>query len=355
MNTPRQLAVFCRYEEKGASSRVRFFRYKPFFEKAEIEAHFHSFFDDAYLERLYAGKGRSVAALFTGFKRRWQALQKIPAGVPFLIEYELFPMLWAWFDLSFLKNRPFFLNFDDPVWEKYAKIPTLRNKYDILVRHASGVIVANDLLAERFGKLNANILKIPTAIDLEHYTKVSGSVEKFPRFTLVWIGSPATFPYLTAFQSILKKMAEQCDFQLLIIGKKEWGALPGVPGYSVDWSEEKEAELLSRSHAGIMPLPDDAFAKGKSAYKLIQYAGAGLPSLGAAVGENCQVIKQGKTGFLCRTPEEWCHSLSLLFHDPGLRKEMGENARQEAVHWSLETNARKLIRFIFPDVKGENL
>ena len=355
MTDTKKLAVFCRYEEKGASSRVRFFRYAPFFEKANIKAKFHSFFDDAYLEQLYAGKGRSVTALFKGFGRRFQALRQIPADVPFLIEYELFPMLWAWCDLAFLKNRPYFLNFDDPVWEKYARIPTLKDKYDTLVRHASGVIVANDLLAERFGKLNANILKVPTAIDLEHYIKVSEKVEKFPRFTLVWIGSPATFPYLTAFQPTLKKMAEQCDFELLIIGKKEWGALPGVPSYSVDWSEEKEAELLSRSHVGIMPLPDDAFAKGKSAYKLIQYAGAKLPSLGAAVGENCQVIQQGKTGFLCRTEDEWCQKLSKLFHDAPLREQMGKSARQEAVKWSLETNARNMIQFLFPDLKGADL
>ena len=99
----------------------------------------------------------------------------------------------------------------------------------------------------------------------------------------------------------------------------------------------------------------DAFAKGKSAYKLIQYAGAKLPSLGAAVGENCQVIQQGKTGFLCRTQEEWCQNLSRLFHDASLRKSMGEAARQEAVKWSLETNARNMIRFLFPDRQENDL
>ena len=86
MTDTKKLAVFCRYEEKGASSRVRFFRYAPFFERAGIKAKFHSFFDDAYLEQLYAGKGRSVKALFKGFKRRFQALRQTPAGVPFLIE-----------------------------------------------------------------------------------------------------------------------------------------------------------------------------------------------------------------------------------------------------------------------------
>ena len=344
MKEQKKVAVFCRYGEMGASSRVRFFRYRPFFEKAGVEVEFHSFFDDAYLTRLYAGHGRTPSAIPKGALRRIREIRQIPEDVPFFIEYELFPMLWAWCDLAALKKRTFYLSFDDPVWEKYAKIPTLKNKYDTLVKHASGVVVANELLYERFRALNSNILKIPTAIDLERYDRAPK--EKFPRFTLVWIGSPATFGYLKSFQPTLQKMAQVCGFELLIIGKKEWGALPGVPSRSVEWSEESEAELISRSHAGIMPLPDESFARGKSAYKLIQYAGAGIPSLGSPVGENCQVIQDGVTGFLCKTPDEWCQNLLKLSSDTELQKKMGSAARNIAEKWSLEYNCEKLIAFL---------
>ncbi len=344
MKEIKQLAFFCRYAENGASSRVRFYRYRPFFEKAGIRLSFDPFFDAAYLEQLYAGKGRSLMSLPKGYFRRIKALEALPCDVPLFIEYELFPMLWAWCDLAALKKRRFFLNFDDPVWEKYAKLPTLKGKYDTLVQHASGVVVANDMLYERFSKLNGNILKIPTAIDLARYD--ASPKEKLPRFTLVWIGSPATFSYLQNFTPTLKKMAEQCDFELLIIGKKSWGPLPGVPSRSVEWSEETEAALISSCHAGIMPLPDDDFAKGKSAYKLIQYAGAGLPALGSPVGENCKVIAEGVTGFLCSTPEEWSSKVQLLASDPRLRRSMGEAARQRSEKWSLEFHAQKLIEFL---------
>ncbi|MBE6386222.1 MAG: glycosyltransferase family 4 protein [Lentisphaerae bacterium] len=346
MSIEKQLAIFCRYGEKGASSRVRFFRYRPFFERAGITPLYHSFFDDAYLQQLYSGGGRSAAALPRGFFRRLRELRQTPPDTPLLIEYELFPLLWEWCELLFLKNRKFFLNFDDPVWEKYAKIPTLRSKYDSLVSRAAGVIVANDLLFDRFSKLNPRIIKIPTAIDLDRYT-AAGSGEKFKKFTIVWIGSPATFHYLNSFQRVLREMSAHCDFELLIIGKKSWGALPGIPGYSVDWSEETEAELLSKAHLGIMPLPEESFAKGKSAYKLIQYGGAGIPALASAVGENCQIIEDGKNGFLCRTPEEWTQKLLTIFHNADLRKEMGKAGFQKAQEWSLAANAPKLIEFIF--------
>lgn len=347
MSEAKKLEIFCRYAENGASSRMRFFKYKPFLEREGIRADIHSFFDTAYLERLYAGKGRTLSSIPKGIFRRRKELAQIPLETPLWIEYELFPMLWAWYDLSFLKGRPFYLNFDDPVWEKYAKLPTLRNKYDTLVAAASGVIVANDLLAERFGKLNSNILKVPTAVDLEHYIQAAEGKEKFPRFTLVWIGSPATIRYLKDFQPTLKKMAQCCDFELLIIGKSSWGSLPEVPSRSVEWSEESEAELLSRSHAGIMPLPDESFAKGKSAYKLIQYAAAGIPSLGSPIGENNKVIRHGETGFLCSTPEEWCGNLKKLCMCPELRNSMGDTARQRASEWSIAEHAKRISRFIF--------
>ena len=350
MSRAKHLRVFCRYAENGASSRLRFFRYRPFFEAAGIEVEYSSFFDAAYLERLYAGRSRQPGSFCRAFFRRMREAARCPLDATNLIEYELFPLMPAWAEkVFFLKNRPCFLSFDDPVWEKYAKLPGLSGKYDSLARGASGIIAANDLIVERFGKLGKPVLKVPTAIDLERYDHASAKAEKFPRFTVAWIGSPATFPFLRNFLPVLRKMASSCDFELLMIGKAFWGSLPGVPSRSVEWSEAEEAELLARCHAGIMPLPDEPFARGKSAYKLIQYAGAGLPSLASPVGENTRVVIPGKTGFLCSSPEEWANALDTLIRDEELRNTMGRNAREEAEAWSLKRHAARLIDFLFPE------
>ena len=76
--------------------------------------------------------------------------------------------------------------------------------------------------------------------------------------------------------------------------------------------------MIGRSHIGIMPLLDDAFSQGKSAFKLIQYQACGLPSIASAVGENCTVIQHGVNGFLANTPEEWCRALQRLARDRNL-------------------------------------
>ena len=350
MSRAKHLCVFCRYAENGASSRLRFFRYRPFFEAAGIDVEYSSFFDAAYLDRLYAGRPRQPGSFCRAFFRRIRDVARCAPDAAFFIEYELFPLMPAWAEKAFfLKERPYFLGFDDPVWEKYAKLPGLSGKYDALARNSSGIIAANDLIMERFGKLDIPLLKVPTAIDLDRYDEAAGKAEKFPRFTVAWIGSPATFPFLRNFLPVLQKMASCCDFELLMIGKAFWGSLPGVPSRSVEWSEAEEAELLARCHAGIMPLPDEPFARGKSAYKLIQYAGAGLPALASPVGENTRVIVPGKTGFLCSSPEEWGKALETLIRDEGLRNAMGRNARERAEAWSLERHASRLIDFLFPE------
>ena len=355
MSREKHLCIFCRYAENGASSRLRFFRYRPFFEAAGIKVEYFSFFDAPYLERLYAGKSRQPGSFCRAVLRRMRDAARCAPDAVFFIEYELFPLMPAWAERAlFLKKRPCFLGFDDPVWEKYAGIPGLSGKYDALARGASGIVAANALIEERFGKLGRPLLKVPTAVDLDRYDRATEKAEKFPRFTVAWIGSPATFPFLRNFLPVLRKMTACCDFELLMIGKAFWGPLPGVPSRSVEWSEAEEADLLARCHAGIMPLPDEPFARGKSAYKLIQYAGAGLPALASPVGENCRVIVPGRTGFLCSAPEEWGSALKTLAGNEELRSTMGRNARGKAEEWSLKRHAARLIGFLFPDDAGGN-
>lgn len=326
------LGVYTRYERSGASSRLRFFMYDEALREAGFEAKFHSFFDSAYLQALYSGKGKSPIALVRSLVNRLATRLE-----PLLyIEYELFPGLPAAIELSRIGKRRYVLNFDDAVWLKYAKIPLLRNKYRQLVRRASGVIVANDHIADYFRNDHPDILKVPTVIDTGKYPV---DLEKFPRFTVAWIGTPVTAAYLYGHAAALRRMAEATDFELLVIGAPDFPDIPGVAIRREAWSDGNEAELLCRAHVGIMPLPADAFARGKSAYKLIQYCGAGLPAIASPVGENIRVILPGETGFFATAPEEWASALLTLRNDSWRLREMGAAARRRAEEFSLHRYA----------------
>ena len=59
----------------------------------------------------------------------------------------------------------------------------------------------------------------------------------------------------------------------------------GVETIFVPWREADEAEVLGAAHVGIMPLPDDPYARGKCGAKGLQCMAVGLPVVLSLHGE----------------------------------------------------------------------
>ena len=336
----KPLSLWTRYGDLGASSRLRFRQYIPFLTAAGWDVTRHGFFSDDYLRRLYAGKGRSAAALISGWMRRLREMRNEAPDTPALIEYELLPYLPFAREKRFLRSRKYVLNFDDAVELRYARLPGLRHKFRELVRGAAGVIVANAALHARFAPFNANVLDLPT---VPPPLPPDFPPEPAARFTLVWIGTPVTFAYLRERSEALKQAAQVTDLELLIVGGT--APLPGVRCEVIPWSEEAELAALRRAHAGIMPLPDTPFARGKSAYKLLRYLQCGLPAVASPVGENRRVLRPGETGFFAETDAEWTAAVSQLA-DPARRDAMRAAIRDAAEKYTLKAAANRLTAFL---------
>ena len=116
--------------------------------------------------------------------------------------------------------------------------------------------------------------------------------------------------------------------------------------------DQNTAAPGTRFFAGIMPLPPgDNFAAGKSAFKLLQYMAAGIPSVASPVGENRVVVRDGETGFPAASPEEWRTALRRLVADPARREAMAVAAREEAAKYSVRRYAPVIAEFferVFP-------
>jgi glycosyltransferase involved in cell wall biosynthesis len=338
-----RLTIFTRYGTLGASSRYRYYMYAERLKEAGFDLKISNFLSNRYLEKLYDKKRVAFWQVIKAYVKRFFTSVAAPENL--ILEYELFPYMPYWFDRLFLKKRKYILNFDDNVWIKYKNKPYLQGKYDLLVRNASGVIVANDFLMEKVRDLNNNVVKIPTVVDLDNY---ACEKPKFKKFTVIWIGTPVTYRYLLSYADVLQNLASACDFELLVLAKKELAKerIPGVNMKFVDWSQEKEAELLSRSHIGIMPLTDDEFSKGKSAFKLIQYLAAGLPVIASPVGENNKVVEHGTNGYLADTPENWLECFNKLYKDNDFYSKMADNAVKSSVEYSIQKYSVVMTDFI---------
>ena len=104
-------------------------------------------------------------------------------------------------------------------------------------------------------------------------------------------------------------------------------------------TEEGEAREVAHFDVGIMPLPDEPWARGKCGYKIIQYMACGVPVIASPVGVNVPLVEDSGCGYLAATAKEWRRSLQVLLESPEERKRLGVAGRQ-AVEQSLTSQAQ---------------
>jgi glycosyltransferase involved in cell wall biosynthesis len=165
---------------------------------------------------------------------------------------------------------------------------------------------------------------IPTVVDLRRYPE--GSLPPPKPFTIGWIGTPETAPYLDTIKGALTRVLAKEDTRLLLVGAEQ-SLLPLHNVESQPWSEARETNLLSRMHVGIMPLPQGAWEYSKSGYKLVQYMAARRPVVASPVGVNCDVVMERVNGFFTRTEDEWVERLEQLRGNLALTSQLGSAAR----------------------------
>jgi len=119
--------------------------------------------------------------------------------------------------------------------------------------------------------------------------------------------------------------------EFLTVGSKTGYTIEGINHKNLPWEFGIEAKALTDIDIGIMPLPDEDYARAKGGYKLYLYMAAGIPCVASPVGVNNTIIKDGENGFLATSENEWLHALKLLLNNNDLRIRMGKNGRQQAV------------------------
>jgi glycosyltransferase involved in cell wall biosynthesis len=83
---------------------------------------------------------------------------------------------------------------------------------------------------------------------------------------------------------------------------------------------------------GIAPITDSLFNRAKSNVKLLEYAALSIPAVASRVYPYTNTVREGETGFLATTPDEWYAALIALVRDPALRARVGAAAHADV--WS---------------------
>jgi glycosyltransferase involved in cell wall biosynthesis len=112
-------------------------------------------------------------------------------------------------------------------------------------------------------------------------------------------------------------------------------------GGSPAWDNYNKILSEMTWNVAICPLEDDDFTRSKSHIKWMEYTMMGWPVIASDV-EPYKVIRQGKTGFLCKTHRDWVDALSIVLENGIISKELVENATQEIKeNWQWKDNVEK--------------
>lgn len=309
------------------ASRVRFIQYMPFFEREGWRvSHRPNRPDRQWQSRLGNRIARGV------HYRAGRAVMRVNR-VRDVMDARKFDVVFLNRDLmasdvryerALLSRNPrVVFDFDDAIFlggakgERHARW---------MCENAAWVTPGNAYLAEWARQWTDRVTVIPTVIDTERYERKEWSDADFARPMRVgWTGSDNSiggtlFPHL----EMLARSQRELGFELVIISNSK----PTLPVSGMNWTfhpwrAEDEGALGRKFDVGIMPLVDDSFQRGKCGFKLLQCMAAGLPTIGSPLGVNAEIVREGCTGFLASTPEEWHEALRTLTRSPELRASMG--------------------------------
>jgi glycosyltransferase involved in cell wall biosynthesis len=286
---------------------------------------------------------------------------QLPAGVS--ARYKLFRRA-ADFDAVFLHkkglnpldalwlrkhSRKIIYNFDDAVMysdkspERYSRshfVPFRRS-----VRLADLVIAGNSYLAEHARRFNSNVEVLPIGLKISDYA-VPRPADADDRIRLVWIGSRSTLSYLEEITPAIEQVGSRFEKVILRIIGDDFLELNSMSVEKRLWSMDTRGIDLATSDIGLAPLPDNRFTRGKCSFKVLEYSAAGLPVIASPVGTNSEYVKEGTTGFLAASPEEWVARIIQLVESPQLRERMGRAGVELAASFDIEVIGRKLSNLI---------
>jgi glycosyltransferase involved in cell wall biosynthesis len=355
---------------EAANTRYRIYQFLPYLKSRGIECEVAPFisselFHDLYMRgrivRKMAGMTRSVLGRLADVAQAGRVDVVYVSREAMLFGPPVIERL-----ISKVARCPMVFDFDDAIFVSYVsptygrfaswmKSPT---KLSRILAMSSRVIAGNEYLASYARRHNRLVTILPTVVDTEMFAGAdplrrprvanAGKDACAPRNPVIgWIGSHSTAQYLDLIATALERLARRRRFVFRVIGAGCDVNIPGVDVENRPWDMATEVRDFQELDIGVYPIRDDEWARGKCAFKAIQYMAAGAPCISSPVGMTTEVIKNGVNGFLAGSTEEWVSCLDLLLEDGSLREKLAREGRITVEEkYSLRTHAPRLANVL---------
>jgi len=332
-----KILFICPYPPSSApSQRFRFEQYFTFLCENNYYFEQHSFIDDFSWKILYKKgyKFQKISGVLRGFFRRFLLLFSVSKFDFVFIHREATPIgppIFEWVVAKILRKKIIY-DFDDAIWipntstnNKIVASIKFHHKVKYICSWAYKVSAGNQFLQTYAQQFCKNAVFNPTTIDTINVHNLTSN--HFTNKVIIgWTGTHSTLFYLQPLVPVIEKLALKFNFEFRLISNQA----PDfeIPNLNfVKWNLDSEIEDLSQIQIGLMPLEEDAWAKGKCGFKALQYMALGTPALVSPVGVNSIIVQNDYNGFVCNTPEDWYKHLSDLIQNAEKRNTLGSNAK----------------------------
>ena len=297
---------------------------------------------DARVERFPSGR----YGVRTWERRAWLRW----ADLTVLHQIKLSAIEARWF-AAYSRHRVF--DFDDAIYVRKPRALGApaddsrwrRAKFVATCRFADAVAAGHAVLAAAARPVARRVDVLPTSIDVAQYPRAAPDAGD--RVIVAWIGSPENLVYLEMIRRPLARLAARNPGLRLRVICSRFPDWPEVPIERVVWSAAQEAASLASAHVGIMPLSEDEWARGKCAFKLLQYMAAALPCVASPVGANTEAVIDGVTGLHAADEAAWERGLQTLIDSRELRARFGAAGREHVErHYAMSVYRQRYLALL---------
>ncbi|PBQ31486.1 glycosyl transferase family 1 [Sphingobacteriaceae bacterium] len=331
--------ILCAHRPKRSpSQRYRFEQYLTFLEQQGF------YFTFSYLlneedDITFYSQGNILAKVFILLKsvlRRIKDVFRFKNYDIIFIQRETSFFGTAYFEKCARKSGAYVIfDFDDSIWladtspgnKKWEFIKKPEKFFEAISR-ANIVIAGNAYLADKAKDVNLHTVVIPTTIDTNFHIP-KPELRNKEVLTIGWSGSISTIKHFETLLPVLVKIKDRYKekVKFKILGDKTYSN-PLLEIEALGWTENTEVDIINSFDIGLMPLPDDEWAKGKCGLKALSYMACEVPSVLSPVGVNTTIIQNGVNGFLATNEQEWFDILSQLIENKELRSTIGKAGRE---------------------------
>jgi glycosyltransferase involved in cell wall biosynthesis len=217
-------------------------------------------------------------------------------------------------------------------------------RYRRTLEHCDGATVTTEPLREHVRRYVDDARVLPNAVSAEMVLlsdrSLAGRSMASPRSTV-------TIAYLSGTRTHKRDFLEAADAVLWALDAYPQVRFQAVGKLELDPRFERFADrveriplqpwqglpdLLARVDVNLAPLERaNPVTECKSCVKFLEAALVGVPTIASARPDFVRVIEHGDNGLLAEGEDEWREALRLLVGSDGLRKELGERAREETL------------------------